>query len=124
MPLYLLQVEEVVGNFRNLGQKRRLFCIWLLCFEVDSVHCFAELQKGLVFDPAGVVCQAALQEVETSYQFIGLCLLNLLQEVREQFNADAAHAPDTVRSKGHIGAQHLVEEFLVIYVLRYCEKTW
>ena len=96
MALYLLQVEEVVGDFRNFGQKRRFFCVGLLCFEVDGVDGLTELEEGLVFDPSGVVGQAALQEVKTSYQFIGLCLLDLFKEVWEQFNADAAHAPDTV----------------------------
>ena len=124
MPLDLLQIEEVVRHFRDLVQKSLLLGVWLLCFQVDRVHCLAELEKGLVFDPAGVVRQTSLQEVKASYQFIGLCLLNLLQEVGEELNADATYAPNTVRGKRHVCAKYLVKEFRVVDVLGDREQAW
>lgn len=96
MPLYLLQVEEVVRYFGDFGLKRRLLRVWLLGLEVNGVHGLAKLEEGLIFDPARVVRQAALQEIKTSYQFIGLCLLNFLEELRKKFYADATDAPNAV----------------------------
>ena len=60
------------------------------------MHCFTKLEEGLVFDPTGLICQTALQEVQTSYQFIGLSLLDLVEEVREELYAYASDAPNTV----------------------------
>ena len=96
MPLNLLQVQEVVRYFRYFGLKSLLLGVGLLGFEVDSVHRLAELKESLVFYPSEVVCQTALQKVQTSYQFVGLCLLDLVEEFREELNAYASHAPNTV----------------------------
>ena len=87
------------------------------------MHRFTELEEGLVFDPAGLICQTALQEVQTSYQFIGLSLLDLVEEVREELYAYASHAPNTVRGKSHVGGENLREELRIVYVLRDGEQA-
>ena len=96
MPLNLLQVQEVVRYFCYFGQKGLLLSVWLLSFKIDSVHRLSELKEGLVFDPTGVVGQTTLQKVETSYQFIGLCFLDFVEEFRKELNANTSYAPNTV----------------------------
>ena len=51
MPLDLLQVEEVVGDFGDFSLEGGLFRARHLCLQVNGMDSFSELKEGLVLNP-------------------------------------------------------------------------